>query len=295
VEEIGRRLRAAREAKGIDLHVVEEDTKIRRKYIEALEAGREADLPGDAYLKGFLRTYGNYVGLDGTALVEEYKTHKFGRPAALEESTPADAPRSRQLETAAAEARVAEARQPEVRRPEPAPARTRPVAQGRRPVRKKGSNRAYGYLVFVVVLVGSVAYLGWRIFGQPAPAPEPTPPTPAPVVDTKVPEPVPTPPPKLPDPPPVTMTRGTGKDVVFTVPAKEVTVRIEPVSNLWLQATVDGKDAGMSTNAEPREFKGNQILINVGHMDRVSLVVNGQRFDKPLDQKSYNLIFEGQK
>ncbi|HYG58950.1 MAG TPA: helix-turn-helix domain-containing protein, partial [Symbiobacteriaceae bacterium] len=76
MEEIGRRLRAAREARGITLEVTEDETKIRRKYIEALEAGQEAGLPGDAYLKGFLRTYGNYLGLDGTALVDEYKQHK---------------------------------------------------------------------------------------------------------------------------------------------------------------------------------------------------------------------------
>ncbi|HLN64397.1 MAG TPA: helix-turn-helix transcriptional regulator, partial [Symbiobacteriaceae bacterium] len=80
MEEIGRRLRAAREARELTLQVVEDETKIRRKYIEALESGRVADLPGDAYVKGFLRTYGNYLGLDGTALVEEYKQSAQGGP-----------------------------------------------------------------------------------------------------------------------------------------------------------------------------------------------------------------------
>lgn len=302
MEEIGRRLRAAREARELTLQVVEDETKIRRKYIEALESGRVADLPGDAYVKGFLRTYGNYLGLDGTALVEEYKQSAQAGP---DENRPAEPVRTRPTEAAAA-ARAPVSRPAPATRPAPEarPARepqaARPAAERPRPERRPGQHRRpgkkqrpLGAILVVAALVGSVAFLGWRIF-SPGAQPEPkTPPvTPPPTEATKQPD--PTPPPVVPEPPKVSMARGTGEDVVFTVPAKEVTVRIEPTSPLWLTATVDGKDAGQSTSAQAREFKGSQIRIRVGHMDNVSLVVNGQRFEKPLDNRPYNLIFQGQ-
>ncbi len=73
LEEIGRTLREAREAKGLSLEEVQADTKIRRKYLQALEDGREDEFPAEVYLRGFLRSYANYLGLDGLALVEEYR------------------------------------------------------------------------------------------------------------------------------------------------------------------------------------------------------------------------------
>lgn len=53
---VGEQLRQAREGKGFDLHRVERDTKIRIKYLEALESGDFADLPGDVYARGFRAT-----------------------------------------------------------------------------------------------------------------------------------------------------------------------------------------------------------------------------------------------
>ena len=51
---------------------VESATKIRAKYIRAIEAEDFDSLPGNAYNRGFLRTYAEYLGLDGEAYVEEY-------------------------------------------------------------------------------------------------------------------------------------------------------------------------------------------------------------------------------
>ena len=69
---IGETLRQARLARGIELAHVEERTKIRVRYLRALEAEDWEALPGDAYARGFLRTYGDFLGLDGTGLVDEY-------------------------------------------------------------------------------------------------------------------------------------------------------------------------------------------------------------------------------
>src|SRR5512144_2427282 len=58
------RLYAARERKGVDLYRAERDTKIRARYLGALERGDYKELPGAVYTKGFLRNYALYLGLD---------------------------------------------------------------------------------------------------------------------------------------------------------------------------------------------------------------------------------------
>ena len=72
--EIGSSLRGARMRQGLELSEVERETRIRAKYLGALEDERFDVLPGDAYAKGFLRTYADYLGLDAQRFVDEYKT-----------------------------------------------------------------------------------------------------------------------------------------------------------------------------------------------------------------------------
>ncbi len=72
--EIGSSLRDARVRQGLDLLEVETDTKIRAKYLRALEDEHFELLPGDAYVKGFLRTYADRLGLDGQLYVDEYNS-----------------------------------------------------------------------------------------------------------------------------------------------------------------------------------------------------------------------------
>jgi hypothetical protein len=72
VFEIGNSLRAARERQGLGYPEIELATKIRGKYIRALEEEDFDAVPGDAYIRGFLRTYADYLGLDGEVYVEEY-------------------------------------------------------------------------------------------------------------------------------------------------------------------------------------------------------------------------------
>jgi cytoskeletal protein RodZ len=70
---LGEVLRTAREARGVDLARVERDTKIRSRYLQALEDGDYAELPGAVYTKGFLRNYGAYLGLDAEYLIDLYR------------------------------------------------------------------------------------------------------------------------------------------------------------------------------------------------------------------------------
>jgi cytoskeleton protein RodZ len=71
--EIGQALREARMRQQIDMRAVEGATKIRAKYLRALENEEWEILPGPAYVRSFLRTYANFLSLDGDVLVDEYR------------------------------------------------------------------------------------------------------------------------------------------------------------------------------------------------------------------------------
>ena len=71
--DIGATLREARMRQRIDISEVESETKIRAKYLRALENEEWDLLPGPTYVKSFLRTYAEALGLDGKLLIEEYK------------------------------------------------------------------------------------------------------------------------------------------------------------------------------------------------------------------------------
>jgi cytoskeleton protein RodZ len=70
---IGERLQEARMRQKIDIAEVESATKIRAKYLRALENEEFSLLPGNTFVKTFLRTYAEYLGLDSQLLVEEYR------------------------------------------------------------------------------------------------------------------------------------------------------------------------------------------------------------------------------
>jgi cytoskeletal protein RodZ len=72
--EIGNSLREARVRRGIDFAQAELATKIRGKYLRALEDEQFDLLPAETYVKGFLRTYAEYLGLDGQLYVDEFNS-----------------------------------------------------------------------------------------------------------------------------------------------------------------------------------------------------------------------------
>lgn len=69
---IGQKLRAAREAKGLTLDDLQQATKIQKRYLIAIEDEKFDELPGDFYVRAFVKQYANTVGLDGTALLKDY-------------------------------------------------------------------------------------------------------------------------------------------------------------------------------------------------------------------------------
>ena len=72
--EIGNSLREARLRQALEFPEIEQGTKIRAKYLRALEDEQFDVLPAQTYVKGFLRSYAEYLGLDGQLYVDEYNS-----------------------------------------------------------------------------------------------------------------------------------------------------------------------------------------------------------------------------
>jgi transcriptional regulator with XRE-family HTH domain len=72
-ESVGSKLREARTRRKLSLSEVEVATKIRGRYLQALENDEWEQLPGDTYARAFIRTYGRFLGLDGERLAEEQR------------------------------------------------------------------------------------------------------------------------------------------------------------------------------------------------------------------------------
>jgi cytoskeletal protein RodZ len=76
---IGRYLEQKRKERGLSLEEVEQATKIRKRYLSGLEREDYAVLPDAVYAQGFLKTYANYLGLDGEALSRQLKSRRKPR------------------------------------------------------------------------------------------------------------------------------------------------------------------------------------------------------------------------
>jgi cytoskeleton protein RodZ len=77
--EIGISLRQARQHRSWEIADAERETRIRAKYLTALEEERFDALPGVAYVRGFLRTYAEFLGLDGNLVIDEFNA-RFAPP-----------------------------------------------------------------------------------------------------------------------------------------------------------------------------------------------------------------------
>ena len=101
--EIGASLREARTRQGLDFPELEVRTKVRAKYLRLLEEEQFDQLPAHTYIKGFLRTYADTLGLDGQLYVDEYNSRFVGgdeetHVRATRGGAPYTRPRSRRRE-----------------------------------------------------------------------------------------------------------------------------------------------------------------------------------------------------
>jgi transcriptional regulator with XRE-family HTH domain len=142
--QIGPILEHARKEKGLTLDEVEHATKIRKRYLVDLERENYGALPDAVYARGFLKTYGDYLGLDGEELARELKEPRRERGVAY--GTPQES----------------ESDQPPITPPgEPSPSqgrtRTKPTID---PIRRsKGVGLLQAFLVMGALLAILVAYI----------------------------------------------------------------------------------------------------------------------------------------
>ena len=150
---IGERLCAARLARHESLSDAEAATRIRARYLSALEEGRPGAMPAEVYVKGFLRAYGEHLGLDGEALVAEYKAGTARVPL---DAPPAPSPPRDRLARRRARTRRRSGFHSAARRGGPTPgalARTRAARSG-----------PTGAFLTAVVVILAVALAGWGGF-----------------------------------------------------------------------------------------------------------------------------------
>lgn len=76
---IGGILERTRQERGLSLRDVEDATKIRTRYLDGLEREDLSVLPDAIYVQGFLKTYANFLGLDGEGLAREFKNNRSPR------------------------------------------------------------------------------------------------------------------------------------------------------------------------------------------------------------------------
>jgi len=83
MRELGQYLKQMRESLGLDLDAVEAKTKIRKRYLVALEDGDWGILPGEVYARGFVRSYAECLGLDGMDLLAKFSSNLNGVKGSL--------------------------------------------------------------------------------------------------------------------------------------------------------------------------------------------------------------------
>lgn len=91
MSQLGARLREAREARGLTLAAAADGTRILSRYLQALEDGDYAQLPGDVYARGFIRNYAQFLDLPADDLMQLYRRER-GSPTDRIKVVPAAVP-----------------------------------------------------------------------------------------------------------------------------------------------------------------------------------------------------------
>jgi len=237
--EIGTTLRDSRIRRDISLQQAEEDTKIRVKYIQAMENEDFDVLPAGTYVKGFLRTYAEYLDLDAQLLIDEYN-ERFG---------------------------TGEHREHMIQPARPAKNETAP---------KTGRRHQTNYIlvaILALVIIAVLAYLGWGNASSQKPSlvttteTESTQATAATQAETA---------PKTTTAPTQTQPAAL-QSIIFSATTSDVWIELHSGSadgNVVWQETLQ---AGESKTLEPKDFNGqNKFWLKLGKIEGLNVSVNGQ-------------------
>ena len=267
---LGDLLRETREQKNLSLEDAEKGTNIRKLYIKAIEDGNYDKLPGEVFLKGFMKTYAKFLGLDGQKIIEQYKAEKSGvKLLPNNDEKTIEAEQSQPTEKTTVEADLKKEEKVE-KQPEKATAdkpATKPVPnidnfnESKKYLETKnssGSKKNVFIIVIIIILiiVGAVAFLSNQgSDSQPAADTQPTTEQTQPQ-QQQAQQPAPAPAPV------------SGSDVTATF-SQDCWTEVKVDGNTVLSETVK---AGSSLN-----WKGNnQVEVTVGNAGAVDITFNGQ-------------------
>ncbi len=273
--EIGQQLAEARESRHISLEQAEKETRIRLKYLMAMEAGDFDALPNDVVARGFLRSYAQFLGLDPAPLLEAYQQS----------------------------------------RPEAAPVpQVRPGDQGPHVLEMDLGRPSGGGVVrwlsaaLILVLIAAAGYMliqqgmialpdrfapttptATPTVAVPTPTSAPATPTiaatPTPFIPAAVVSPRPTPTPSIiptetptPVPTATPFRLASPTPTATPVPVETITVEAHIVDRTWLRVLVDGEvvDEGLYEPDTTLTWQGETIEIRTGNAGGMELTVNGE-------------------
>lgn len=166
---IGEQLRKAREAKGLSISDIEKATKIQSRYLEAIENNDFDKLPGDFYVRAFIRQYAQIVGLDGKELLSQYQgevANEVTSDVSQLEESPAKEVHEEAHEEEAAPAEPAENKPARISASRPAKREVAEEAPKDAKWRKLVPRLALGCGIALLLLIGGMVFANMKKTGS---------------------------------------------------------------------------------------------------------------------------------
>lgn len=162
---IGEQLRKAREAKGLSISDIEKATKIQSRYLEAIENNDFDKLPGDFYVRAFIRQYAQIVGLDGKELLSQYQG-EVANEVTSDVSQPEESPAQEAHEEEPAPAKLVENKPARVSASRPAKREVAEEAPKDAKWRKLVPRLALGCGIALLLLIGGMVFANMKKTGS---------------------------------------------------------------------------------------------------------------------------------
>ena len=314
LQAMGSEIRARRESLGLSIEDASAKTKLRPKYLLAVEAGDDAEAPGATYFKAFIKTYSTFLGLDGSsysaalqkALEERDAPQPRQKPKAVQPLVDKPSPplpvsekTAKLVEEPVAPVQSAPAQSAATDGPRhvPQPNHKAPADESaiplvpvstsggpakrelplHRPTRSKKGARPVLWLFLLIFVVSAGAYFAVTLRETPETPPVATTPDPEPTTPVVTPDPEPPPAPK------VVRTEVSPEQVTFTVDRTPVELTIRTAkgedSYCWVRVVADGELVFERTLAPDQEEKvsaESEISIRAGKPWVLSLDINEQ-------------------
>ena len=282
---LGAEIRARRESLGLSIEQVTAETKIRAKYLKAVEDGDDSAAPAPTYFRAFMKTYANFLGLDGIKYSLAYQEILDERSAA--QTTEKREPRRTRSPHARHQREGSGAEPPsELKRPSEPANRSRragPDGTGRRLRRRSGTS--IGGVLLLVILLALAVTTYVVLNRRPARGVESesgetqgTPGTPQGGEPTGSQEPPPAPP-----PPKIVRSDPDKATTHYTIDRAplELVIRTgrDADSVCWLRASADGKhlfEKTLPPNSEEKISAQSEIVLRAGKPWVITLELNGE-------------------